>query len=255
MTAAAGRLAEIHRFPVKSIGGERLDRVRLEPGRTLPGDREWGVLHADSLHHLEGDALTKWLPKSAMLRGAASAALQGVRGGWGEDGRLHLTHPERPPLSLDPARDEAALLDWLAPLWADSGKAPAARLVTAPQPLTDKREPFISLLSLSSLADLEGRLCRPLGTDRWRANLWVDGWEPYAEHDMRLMTLRIGPTTVRVRERIERCAATSADTKAGRLDGDMPAEIEAQFMHRNFGVYVEVLEGGEIAPGDPVEVL
>lgn len=248
------RLARIGRFPVKAIGGEALQRVTLTAGECLPGDRAYGVLHAEALRFAEGGALPGWLPKAAFLRGSAAAALQAVRGGWTQDGRLRLTHPERGPIEVDPDADDAALLDWLAPLWPQA-KAPPARLVSAPQPLTDSRQPFISLLSLSSLADLEARLGRPLGTDRWRANLWVEGWEPYAESHMRLMTLCIGPATLRVRERIERCEATSADTATGRLDGDMPAALDALFDHRNFGIYLEVLEGGEIAVGDPVEVL
>lgn len=248
------RLARIHRFPVKAIGGEVLERVTLTAGECLPGDRAWAVLHADALRFAQGRALPGWLPKAAFLRGSAAAPLQAIRGGWTEAGRLRLTHPERGAIEIDPEGDDAALLDWLGPLWPED-KAPPARLVTAPQPLTDSRQPFVSLLSLSSLADLEGRLGRPLGTNRWRANLWVEGWEAYAEQHMRLMTLRIGPATVRVRDRIERCEATSADTETGRTDGDMPAALDATFDHRNFGIYVEVLEGGEIALGDPVEVL
>ena len=72
---------------------------------------------------------------------------------------------------------------------------------------------------------------------------------------MRLMELRIGPALVRVRERIGRCAATSVDTETGEIDIDMPAALQAQFDHQDFGVYVEVLEGGEIAVGDRVDVL
>lgn len=248
------RLARINRFPVKAIGGEDLQRVTLTAGQCLPGDRAYGVLHSETLRFAEGGTLPGWLPKAAFLRGSASAALQAVRGGWTGDGRLRLTHPEQGEIEVDPAGDDAALLAWLAPLWPP-GKAAPARLVSAPQPLTDSRWPFVSLLSLDSLTDLEGRLGRPLGTDRWRGNLWIEGWEPYAELHMRLMTLRIGPATLRVRERIERCEATSADTTTGRLDGDMLAALEAQFDHRNFGIYLEVLEGGEIAVGDPVEVL
>ncbi|MEO1933306.1 MAG: MOSC N-terminal beta barrel domain-containing protein [Myxococcales bacterium] len=37
-----GQLKEIHRYPVKSMGGERLDEVELAQ-RGLPGDRAWAV--------------------------------------------------------------------------------------------------------------------------------------------------------------------------------------------------------------------
>lgn len=255
MSLPAARLERIARYPVKSVGGEALDRVMLAAGQALPGDRQFGVLHGDSLRHLEEGELRKWLPKSAFLRGAAGPSLQAVRGGWGAGGLLHLSHPDLPPLTFDPKGDQAPLLDWLAPLWADSGKAAPARLVSGPLPLTDTKKPWLSLLSLDSLTDLEARLGRSLGTDRWRGNLWVSGWQAQAERDLRLHQLRIGPVLFKAVERIGRCPATSADTVTGRLDGDMPAALEAEFGHQDFGLYLEVIEGGEIAVGDPVVVL
>ncbi|AXC51120.1 MOSC domain-containing protein [Paracoccus suum] len=251
----AARLERIARYPVKSIGGQTLDRVTLTAGQALPGDRRFGVLHADAANHLDGEVLTKWLPKSAFLRGAASPELQAIRGGWGPDGRLHLTHPDLPPLVFDPDGDEAPLLAWVAPLWASTGKAPPVRLVSGPLPLTDTKKPWLSLLSLDSLDDLEAGLGRPLGVDRWRANLWVRGWPAQAERDLRLHQIQIGPVRLKVVERIGRCPATSADTTTGRLDGDMPAALEAEFGHQDFGIYLEVQAGGEIALGDSVVVL
>ena len=90
------RLAAIGRFPVKSIGGETLERVTLTAGETLPGDRAFGVLHEGARRYLEDDELRVWLPKAAFLRGAASAPLQAIRGGWTAAGKLRLTHPDRP---------------------------------------------------------------------------------------------------------------------------------------------------------------
>ena len=108
------RLAHIFRHPVKSVGGEALDEVRLTEGQPLPGDRRFAVLHEAAIQHLDGDELRRWLPKSAFLRGVASAPLQAISGGW--DGEhLVLSHPDLPPLRFDPTRDQAALLDWLAP--------------------------------------------------------------------------------------------------------------------------------------------
>ena len=91
------RIVHILRYPVKSIGGEALDRVALTAGQPLPGDRRYGVMHQGALHHLDGGALLKWLPKSAFLRGAAAAPLQAIRGGWDGEALL-LTHPDLAPL-------------------------------------------------------------------------------------------------------------------------------------------------------------
>lgn len=249
------RLGHIFRYPVKSAGGESLERVELAPDRPLPGDRRFAVLHGDALHHLDGDELRRWLPKAAFLRGAAAGSLQAITGGW-RDGLLVLSHPDLPDLAFDPLRDQAAALDWLAPLWAESGKAPPARLVEGVQALTDVSEPWLSVLSLSSLRALEEQAGQPLGTHRFRANLWIDGWEPFAEHDMQLHRIRIGDTAELVLTRhIRRCAATSIDTATGRFDIDLPAALEKRFWHRDFGIYARVAIGGTIRQGDEVTLL
>ncbi|MDO5606338.1 MAG: MOSC domain-containing protein [Paracoccus sp. (in: a-proteobacteria)] len=248
-------LARIHRFPIKSVGGEQLEHVTLSAGQILPGDRAFAVAHADSARHLEPDGtLAKWLPKSAFLRGAASADLQAITGGW-RDGRLCLSHPGRPDLVTEPESDDgAALMAWLDALWPGDRARPL-RLVRAPVPLTDVREPWVSLLSLSSLSALEKALGRGLGTGRWRGNLWVEGWAPWAERDMAGTRLRIGEAELVVRTRITRCAATNADTTTGRADCDMPAELRALLGDADFGVYAEITAGGQIATGDRIEIL
>lgn len=251
----SARLGHIFRYPVKSAGGESLDRVVLTPDQPLPGDRRFAVLHGDALHHLEGDALRRWLPKAAFLRGAAAGSLQAITGGW-RDGLLVLSHPDLQDLAFDPLHDQAAVLDWLAPLWADSGKAPPARLVEGVQALTDVSEPWLSVLSLSSLRALEAMVGQPLGTHRFRANLWISGWEPFAERDMQLHRIRIGSTVeLTLTRRIGRCAATCIDTATGRFDVDLPAALEKRFLHRDFGIYARVAVGGTIRQGDEVTLL
>ena len=249
------RLGHVFRYPVKSAGGEALPEVMLTPDQPLPGDRRFAVLHGDALDHLAAAALQPWLPKAAFLRGAAAGSLQAITGGW-RDGLLVLSHPDLPDLTFDPLREQTAVLDWLGPLWASSGKAPPARLVEGAQALTDKSEPWVSVLSLSSLRGLEEMIGQPLGTHRFRANLWIDGWEPFAERDMQLHRIRIGERAELVlTQRIGRCAATSIDTTTGRPDVDLPAFLEKRFWHHDFGIYARVTVGGTIRPGDEVTLL
>src|SRR5499426_4380288 len=42
-TPEAPRLAALYRYPVKGLTPERLDRVELEPGATLPFDRAYAI--------------------------------------------------------------------------------------------------------------------------------------------------------------------------------------------------------------------
>lgn len=245
------RLAHIHRHPIKSIGGEELGRVSLGAARRLPGDREWAVLTEAGERNAQASQTDgqpdRWLPKSCFVRGVSAAPVQAVRGGWQGD-RLALQHPDQPDLTFDPETEGARLVDWLVPLWPAEAPAPT-RLVRGAAIWTDQKWPWVSILSLSSLADLEARCGQPLGIDRWRGNLWVEGWAPFAERELIGQAIRIGPVELRVTAHIGRCEATSANTKTGRRDIDMLATLERHYGHTDFGIFAEVVTGGEIETG------
>lgn len=246
------RLGRIRRHPVKSVGGEDLDQISLAAGRRLPGDREWAVLTdaAERLANRQPGA--DWLPKSAFLNTAKSHALQAIQGGWSGD-RLVLTHPEQGQISVDPAGDPKALLTWLHPLWPADRGAPS-RLMHSELGWTDDVKPFVSILSLSSLATLEQAMGQTLDMERWRGNLWVDGWPAFAERDMIGQTIRIGDVHLRVEEHIGRCTATSGNAMTGRTDCDMLAALRRLYDHTDFGVFATVTTGGKIAVNDEVSL-
>ena len=242
-------LAHIRRHPIKSVGGEELASIALSPGRRLPGDREWAVLTESGERHATGPQ--RWLPKSCFLRGAASLPLQAVTGGWCDD-RIVLNHPDRAELSLDPQHDGDLLLNWLRPLWPADAPAPT-RLLHGAAIWTDQKWPWLSILSLGSLRDLEQRSGQQLGIHRWRGNLWIDGWEAFAERDLVGHTFQIGPVELRVTEQISRCEAPGANTDSGQRDIDMLATLKQHYGDTSFGIFAEVVTAGTITIGDKVQ--
>lgn len=248
------RLAHIRRHPIKSVGGEGLDSVTLAAARRLPGDREWAVLTQGGERNAQASQTAgepdRWLPKSCFVRGVQSPQVQAISGGW-SDGRLTLRHPTRPDLTIDPETQGDRLVDWLRPLWPANASAPT-RLVRGAAIWTDQKWPWISVLSLASLADLEQRAGQPLGIHRWHGNLWVEGWQPWAERDLIGQVISIGPVELRVTAHIGRCEATCADTDTGERDIDMLGTLETLYGHTDFGIFAEVVTGGKIALGDAV---
>ncbi|MDM7458558.1 MAG: MOSC domain-containing protein [Paracoccus sp. (in: a-proteobacteria)] len=247
-------LAHIRRHPIKSVGGEALDTVTLTPGCRLPGDRQWAVLtEAGERHAITSQSYRepdRWLPKTCFMRGAAALSLQSIKGGWQGD-RLTLEHPHAGPISVNPDKDGPALIDWLRPLWPASAPAPT-RLVQGAAVWTDQKWPWISILSLDSLADLERRTGRSLGIHRWRGNLWIASAGAWTERNWIGRTIRIGKGALRVNDQIRRCDATSADTNTGLRDGNMVETLDRLYGHTDFGVFAEIVTGGEIRIGDEV---
>jgi uncharacterized protein YcbX len=165
-----------------------------------------------------------------------------------------LSHPRRPTETFrpdDPA-DAARLVDWLRPLWPANRPEPA-RVITVPgQAMTDQDQPLVSINSLSALADLSAQMGRDLSIHRWRGNIWVKGWAPWAELGLIGQEITIGTARLRVEEPIGRCRATGANPATGEQDADTMAALERLYGHTDFGVFARVIEGGTIALGDEV---
>jgi uncharacterized protein len=115
--------------------------------------------------------------------------------------------------------------------------------------------PFL-LISEGSLAELNTRLERPLPMDRFRPNLVVAGFEPFAEDGW--TQIRIGPIAFRVVKPCARCAITTVDQRKGTT-GKEPLRTLATFRRSGtkvlFGQNLIHDETGILRAGDPVEVL
>ena len=170
-------------------------------------------------------------------------------------GEMTLRHPDLAELRFHPETEGARLIDWLAPISPDDRFAPVA-LVKAPGvAMTDSDYPTLSIKSLTSNAALAAHMGQPLSIHRWRGNLWVDGFAPWAEFDWIGRQLQVGETRLEVRERVGRCKATSANPETGVIDADTLRGLREVVGEQDFGVFAVVLQGGRIQPGDRVEVI
>ena len=247
-------LSAIHRHPVKAVGHEALSDATLIAGETLPGDRRYAVLHDRS--RLEADE-GGWARCTTFLRGAMFPALMAIRSRGAPGGPITFQHPDRPPITVDleTAAGEAAFLAWIDPLIPEGKPRPAA-LHHASRGITDSRDKgMLTLMSDASLAALSAVMGLRLDRRRFRGNLWAEGLAPWEELKLSGRRIRIGEALLVLREPVERCSATLANPETGRRDADVLAGLEKATGAIDFGMKAQVLEGGAIAPGAPLEIL
>lgn len=252
--AVGGRVAALWRHPIKSHGVEAVSATDLAAGATMPWDRVWAIAHDRSKIAPDGTdpGRVGWAPCVNFSRGAKSFSLMATRARTDEGtGRVTLTHPQAQPITVDPddPEDAARLVAWVLPL-SNPERALPARVVRADRGMTDSDYPSISILGTASLAALSDRVGAPLAQQRFRGNVWLDGLAPFAEFDLVGREIRIGGATLRVREPIVRCMATTVDPDTGVSDTDTLGTLSAGWGHQQFGVYAEVVEGGRVAVGD-----
>lgn len=247
----AGAVTQLWRHPIKSHGREALESVTLVAGQAMPWDRFWAVQHDQSKHDGEG-----WAECMNFMIGTRTPGLAGLWARLDENTRrITLTHTKLGEMTFRPDDylEASQFLAWIAPLIPEDRAQPRRIVSAGPRGLTDSDFPSVSIMNESSHRAVSQKLGRPIEVERWRGNIWFDGLAPWEEFDWIGKTVRVGETLLKVQDRIERCLHTAANPKTGVRDADTLSALREGWDHQDFGVYAEVIEGGEIALGAKVE--
>lgn len=235
----AGFLAAIWRYPVKSMAGEPLETVTLEP-RGLVGDRRWAVHCADGRlgSGKDGRRFHRLDPLFTL------AAQTSAGSDLGEVVTIRLADGTY-LVAGEPETDEA--------LSALVGEPVTVRPEGTDQQHHDNGR--LSIVGTATLAALGGLLDGPPMDPRaLRANLVVETTVPYVEESWLGRDLAIGDVRLRVVEAIERCRMVDLDQVglAGR-----PGLLKAVGLHRDLcaAMYADVLVPGEVARDDAIDVV
>lgn len=249
------RVAAIHRYPVKSLGGEALAAAALISGRCLAGDRRYAfVPRAPGA----SPPTPGWRPKSrcvALVRHASAAHLSaryddggGVLTLFAEGREVARGVPEDAGAR---ARLEAVAAGVLA-AEVEGGVdlvAAGARGDGTEGAMTDVDAPFVSLLNLASVAALAEALGAPVDPLRFRANIHFEGAPAWAERDWMGRVITIGDARLQVAEPIGRCAATEVNPATAARDLRVLRGLADGFGHVEMGIYAQVTAGGIATPG------
>ena len=249
-----GTLSGLYRHPLKGVGCEPMDEVDLNKGKGIAFDRRWAVAHGDA-ESVEGWAAPKnFVTQSYSPRLAQTKVKFSQR-----NHMLELSHPDRPDLAIQigtPDGDDA-LSEWIEPLVAGTLRAAPPYLVYEMREggFTDFEDTHIAIGSDASLRALGEKAGTTLQHERFRMNLWIEGFAPYAELDWVDREVEIGEARLKIIGRDKRCSATTANPKTGHTDVQVPKLLHAEFGHMDFGVYAQVVKTGPVRVGDPVRVL
>ena len=208
------RVAELWRYPVKSMRGERLERAEVL---------------ADGIR---GDRLLRIEDERGLVTARRKQRLIAVATGIAEDGEALVEgsrwdSDEAGKRVCELAGEEARLVR------TDGG----ARFDAAP-------------LLVCSDGALAAHGADPR---RFRPNVIVAGVDALSERDWVGRELRLGDVVLRAVEPCERCAVTTIDPETAVVDPDVLRRVNDEF-EGIMGVYCAVARPGTIAVGDEVDV-
>jgi hypothetical protein len=246
------RIAALHRYPVKGLSAEPIDRVALTPGAYWPDDRLFAVENGPSGFD---PAAPEHQPKIKFLMLMKHEALARLETRYdAATGLLTVKEGCRELLSADlgAAAGLSALAEFLTGWLPREAIRGPLRVLRAPEGFrfTDSKKGFVSLLNLASVAALEERLGTPVDPLRFRANLHLEGLPAWAEFDLVGQVLE-SPSGARLKvtARIDRCAATGVEPGTGLRDLAVVRTLMEAYGHIDCGVYAEIIAPGTLQVG------
>ena len=248
------QIAGIYRYPVKGLSPERLPRVVLAAGQTLPADRRYAIENGPSGFD---PANPKWMSKAYFLMLMRDEWLAGLQTHFDDPSHaltIRDNGREAARGDLETVEGRAAIEQFLSARFADKIKGPPKILSGGGHSFSDVAKKVVSIINLASVAAIEGIVDQPVHPLRFRANLYVRGWPAWHEFDLPGQSIAIGESRLKVVKRIVRCAAINVDPDTAARDLNIPHTLMQRFGHADCGVYAEVIAGGEIAEGDEVRI-
>jgi len=257
----------LHIYPVKSCRG--IDVETAEVGPTgFRHDRQWMVAGADGTfisqrgHPVLARVLTRIQGNLLILDGPGLSPLEiALEGASGDNRSVVVWKDTCVAVTAGPEAAE----------WFSSLLGLACELVRQPEDgirQVDPRYaasgdrvafadafPFL-LIARTSVEDLNSRLDHPVPADRFRANIVIDGCEPYAEDGW--TALEINQIGFRVAKPCARCVVITTDQRDGARSAE-PLKTLASYRRVGgkvlFGQNLVHLGRGRIRIGDPVRVV
>ncbi len=254
-TARMAKIQSIYRYPIKGLSPEKLPRVEVSPGQTLPGDRLYAIENGPSGFD---PAAPAYLSKTHLLMLMKNERLASLRTVFDQATHMLTIMTDGRQAArgdLRTAKGRATIENFFADYCADELRGPPKILNAPGHSFSDVARKVVSIINLASVAAVESMVGAPVNPLRFRGNVYVEGWPAWSELDLVGRELTVGGARLKVVKRIVRCAATNVDPDTGLRDLNVPKAIMRNLGHGDCGIYAEVIEAGDIAVGDQIEIV
>ena len=248
-------LEKIYRYPVKGLTAELLPATTLTPGRGLASDRRFALTLGTT--PVDGPTMP-WMSKSAFLTLMRHEKLAKLTTRFDETtGILSIERGGKPVAkgNITTPVGRAMIEEFFAAFMAADARGRPKLVEAEPDAmLSDIPDGVLSIINLASVRDLERVTGSEIDPLRFRANVYLDGLDPWAEFDWVAKDITLGTAALNVTKRIDRCAATHVNPETGERDLKLLKDLKRGFGHIDMGIYAAVTGPGEIATGDELSL-
>jgi uncharacterized protein YcbX len=248
-----GQIAAIYRYPVKGLSPERLASAPLAPRASLPADLRYAIENGPSGFD---PAAPSYFPKTKFLMLMKNERLARLKTSYDDaTSILSIREGSKEVVrgNLNTQEGRRVIEAFFAIYSADDLRGPPRVLHGENHSFSDVSRKVVSIINLASVAELEKVVGATVDPLRFRANIYVTDWPAWHEATLLGATIAFG-TEARgtVVKNIVRCPATDVDPATGARDMHIPETLKATYGNQDCGIYVEITQGGTIAPGDSI---
>ena len=251
-------------YPIKSLGGIRLETAKLEE-RGFQFDRRWMLVDREGMFLSQ-----RTFPKMALLHVIMFSDRLEVFEKYQPENRLNIPFQTISDSLIDITIWEDTVKGQLVGNeindWFSDILGLDCRLVLMPESTKRRLKPKYAIngesvsfadgmpyliIGQSSLDDLNGRLQEPVPMDRFRPNLVFKGGSPFVEDSWEKM--KIGEAVFKVTKPCARCVMTTVDQRTGEKGKEPLKTLASYRTFQNqvmFGQNMLLLEGDRIQVGD-----
>ena len=113
----------------------------------------------------------------------------------------------------------------------------------------------VSLLNTRSVKDFQSKINQKIEAQRFRANICIDGIEPWKEREWIGKIIKINGVSFKVERNIPRCVAINLKPTTHDNSLNLLQSLKKTYNHFEMGIYLTALDDGEINLDNKVEII
>ncbi|MFQ4145446.1 MOSC domain-containing protein [Chlorogloeopsis sp. ULAP02] len=249
-------------YPFKGLSAHQCDRVNLQVGHGIPGDRAFALMYKQDITDTDSTTVP-WMKKH-------NFAIQNDWHGLAaldcfyESASGNLTVKRKgvellfANTNTTKGRDliSAFFTGYLAGIYPSQAARHPHR---APLQLVgefhktrypDREAVHISLVSRETINHLSELAIQPIDVLRFRPNIVVESVPAWQEFDWVGQEIQIGTARIAITARINRCLNINVNPETGERDINLLSLLQKHFHHTQTGVLAQVINDGSVAIGE-----
>tara|TARA_Y100001970_G_C14162015_1_gene819108 strand:+ start:792 stop:1571 length:780 start_codon:yes stop_codon:yes gene_type:complete len=252
-------IKSINYCPVKSLSFQSLNSSKIKKNLGMPNDRVFAFSRGVDL---EKARLIEKNPNERKLNNFLTLKNSPVLNKYNfiyKNDKLTFTYQDKELLSISPSKiEERDLLSKKLIEMENSLVNPTYLLKNSEFPFYDTTHSnnlfnSISLINLNSIKDFENKISKEVESQRFRANIYVDGIGAWEERNWVNQIIKINNIDFKVEKNIPRCVAINIKPNTDDNTFNLLQSLKKNFNHFDMGIYLTALNDGEINIENKVE--